>query len=329
MKIEPAYLLLGPESGEKAKFIKSLKADIEKSNGAEEYRFYPFETDITEIVGILRNGSLFADFRIVTLYQVETITKKDEIDLLLSYVKQPAEGTLLLLISEENQIDKRLKSKFPDKYTKMFWEMFENKKHEWVGAFFTKNRKSIGNEAIDLILELVENNTLDLQRECKRLVFYYQDKPEIEAADIETFLYHSKQENVFSLFDKIALKDFEGSLEIAEKLLLSGEASIVQLFAGMLWQFKRLQIITYYVSNNYSFEEACRKGKVYGKKVQATYHKAMKLYDVRGIEQVISLLSRYDLLIRETKADMAETLFTLFLYSCIKKNGEEAPALTF
>lgn len=329
MKIEPGYLLLGPENGEKGSFIKSLKQEIAQSTGGnpEEHRFYPFETDLREIIGILRNGSLFADFKIVTVYQVETITKKGDIELLLEYMTRPAEGSLLLLISDEVRVDKRLNDTFPKNGKKIFWEMFENKKHEWVVSLFKKNGKKIGTEAVELILELISNNTLDLHRECRRLIVYYRDKDEIDPEDIETFLYHSKEENVFSLFDKIAEKDLEGALEISEKLALTGEAKPVQLLAGLLWQFKRLQFIGYRLQANFSIEEAGRKGGIFGKKALATYAKAARNYPVPAVERIISLVSTYDFLVRETRTEMSDLLFSLFLYCCIQKNGESVPAL--
>lgn len=323
MKIDPVYLLLGPENGEKAAFVRKLKQEIKKQSGDsyEEYRFYPFETEIQRITGILQNGSLFSEFKIVTLYQIETITKKGDIDVILDYIQQPALNTVFLLISDEVRIDKRLKSKVSKENVKIFWEMFENKKQNWVTSLFAKYGKQIQSAAADLILELVDNNTLDLQRECRRLMLHYEDKAVIETADVEAFLYHSKEENVFTLFDKIAQKDFEGSLEIAEKLALSGEANSIQLFGGLLWQFKRLQKINYYRQNNFHFEEACKKCGIAGKKAQAAYQGALRNYPGEAVNNIIRLISHYDFLVREAKSEMETLVFSLFLYCCIRKNG--------
>lgn len=323
MKIEPLFLLLGPENGEKAAFVRKVKRQIEEQSGGsyEEHRFYPFETEIRHIIGVLQNGSLFSDFIIVTLYQVDTITKKGDIDQILSYLQQPVPNTIFLLISDEVRIDKRLKSSIPKPAVKIFWEMFENKKQDWILSFFSRQGKSIRPEAADLVLELVDNNTLDLQRECRRLLYYYDEKPEIEPEDVETFLYHSKEENVFTLFDKIAQKDFEGSLEIAEKLALTGESNPVQLLAGLLWQFKRLQNIEYYRERRFGFEEACRKCGITSKRAQTTYQNALRNYSFPSVNNIIRLLSRYDYLIREIRTEMETTLVSLFLYCCIKKNG--------
>ncbi len=321
MKIEPAYLLLGPENGEKAAFIKQCKKEIEtvSNNSYEEYRFYPFETDVLTIMDVLHNGSLFSDYKIVTVYQVETITKKNDIETILSYFQQPAPQGMLFLISDEIQIDPRLRKGVPKNQTKIFWEMFENKKQEWVTSFFSKNGKNIRPEAVHLILELVENNTLDLQRESRRLILYYQEKPQIEPDDVEAFLYHSKEENVFTLFDKIAVRDLEGALEIAEKLSLTGEVTSVQLFGGLLWQFKRLQMIHYYMLNQFSFEDACSKSKITSKRACATYKTALRYYSHKAVEYIIRLISQYDYRIRETKTEMEQILFSLFLYKCIHR----------
>jgi DNA polymerase III subunit delta len=323
MKIEPVYLLLGPEHGEKALFVRKLKQEVKNQSAGsfEEYRFYPFETEIQQIVGILRNGSLFSEFKIVTLYQVETITKKVEIETILHYLRQPPRDAVLLLISDDVRIDNRLKSKLPKESVKIFWEMFENKKQDWVSSFFSKYGKQIQPEAADVILELVENNTLDLQRECRRLMLHYEEKQIIGPADVEAFLYHSKEENVFTLFDKIVKKDFEGSLEIAEKLALSGETNSIQLLGGLLWQFKRLQLINYYLQNHFGFDEACKKCGIKSKKAQSSYQGALENYPGDSVNNIIRLISRYDYLVREAKSETETIVFSLFLYCCIKKNG--------
>ena len=135
------------------------------------------------------------------------------------------------------------------------------------------------------------------------------------------FRSHSKEENVFTLFDKIAKKDFESSLEIAEKIANAGETNFIQLMAGLLWQFKRLQMINYYKKNQFAFEEACKKAGITSKKAQSAYKGALRNYPGKAVNNIIRLVSRYDFLIREAKSEMEITVFSLFLYCCIVKNG--------
>lgn len=322
MKIESAYLLLGPENGEKAAFIKQLKNNLRQAAGElEEYRFYPFETEINEVIGLLQNGSLFSDHKVVTLYQVETLTKKQDIEPIVSYLRNPAESATLLLVSDEVPVDKRLRSAVTKNSTKIFWEMFENRKKEWIQQYFQKNKIEIEGQAVELILELVENNTLELKRECNRLVLFFNDRERLTAQDVEDFIYHSKEENVFSLFEKIARKELSAALEASEKILLSGESDGVQLAAGLIWQFKKLLGITLLTKRKFGFEEACKQEKIRSKRIQRTYQQGIQNYSVVSLERIISLLAYFDFFLRASRTEIQRLLVSLMVFYCVRKEG--------
>ncbi len=322
MKIEPAYLLLGPENGEKAAFVKQIKKHLQQTAGEfEEYRFYPFETEIGDVIGILQNGSLFSEHKVVTLYQVETLTKKKDLEPILTYIKNSSESATLLLVSDEVSVDKRLRSAVPKAGTKIFWEMFENKKREWIEGYFRKNDIGIEEQAVDLILELVENNTLELKRECNRLVLFFHDRARLTPGDIEEFIYHSKEENVFTLFDKIAGKELSQALEAADKIFLSGGAEGVQLVAGLTWQFKKLLGIRVLTNRRFGFEEACKQERIWSKRLQRTYREGIRNYSAAGLERTISLLAHFDYLLRASRTEIQQLLISLMVFYCVRKEG--------
>ncbi len=67
MKIESVYLLAGPEAGKRAAFAAELRAAIEAADRSppEQHRLYASEAGDGELLGLLRNGSLFASRRLV------------------------------------------------------------------------------------------------------------------------------------------------------------------------------------------------------------------------------------------------------------------------
>ena len=224
------FLLLGPEIGEKAAFIEVLKKNVESTTGdkPEELKFYPFDTAMSEIVSILKNRSLFSSHRFVQINDAHTL-KKPEVDLLAEFLRQPAED-VTVLASEvlQNQIDRKITSAVPRQNIKIFWELFEEKKHLWINSFFKTRSKKITEEARDLLLEMVENNTHNLEQVCSQIADFFTGKEEILSSDIEQFLYHSKEENVFTLFDRIAMHDLQGSVLVLRNILMSGSADPVQ-----------------------------------------------------------------------------------------------------
>ena len=68
----PAYLLLGPEEGEKQRRIVAIRASL--GAALDEYSFYAFDTPATKVVALLRNRPLFCD-HILVLYRNMEIKK--------------------------------------------------------------------------------------------------------------------------------------------------------------------------------------------------------------------------------------------------------------
>jgi DNA polymerase III subunit delta len=324
MKTKSSFLLLGPEAGEKGTFVMGLKEDLTESAGSppEEYRFYPFEADVNEIISILKNGSLFSSYKIVTLYNIDQL-KKEEAKRLAEYNKNPCENTTIIYTTDAYQVDAALKKSVPKENVKIFWELFENKKRDWVVSYFRNQNLKVETEAVDLILEFVDNNTFELKRECQRIAQFLSDRDRIGEEDIEQFLYHSKEENIFTLFDKIAVADLESALEILTKLFGTGESHPVQLIAGLQWQFTNLLGIGRLLDQNYSVPDACSKLNIRTKKMQRVYTEAVRRYDTRSSERILILLNGYDRILRSSRADLHPLIFSLLVYSCVVKRGEE------
>ncbi len=320
------YLLLGPEAGEKAAFIDSLKSTIAERCGEppEEYVYYPFETSIGEVIALLRNGSLFARHRLVSYRDAHEIKRKEEVSLLLDYLESPASDTTLLLVTDETQVDKRLAKALPEGASKIFWEMFENRKRGWIASYFAHEGLTISPEATELLLDLVENNTRDMRLECERLVLFFGKGKKLEVGDVETYIYHSREENVFTLFDRIADADFPASLSTLNAILLSGEGNGVQLIAGLLWQFRRLLSAKSLLASRFGQDEVWSKLGIRSKRSQRSYAAGLSNYTLDDLRRIIVLVAHYDARLRTVRADLQPLLLELFLYYCIVRKGFEA-----
>lgn len=314
------FLLLGPEYGAKEEFVKNVKKTLTRAGGEgpETHTFYPFETPVNTVVSLLQNGSLFSSRKLVLLHKAETIKKKDDISLLLDYCKHPSPDATFLLLSDEIRVDKKLEAAVGKNNKKIFWEMFENQKESWIVNFFKKKEMRIKPDAAQLILDLVENNTRDLQAACDRLASFLGPGKTVTEADIEQFIYHSKEENIFTLFDALAERDITLSLEITEKILQSGEATPVQVLGGLSWQFRKLLTYSRFIEEHYNPEEAFAKIKIRGKRVQQTYKNGRKKYTPDKLEEIILLLSDYDASLREMRPDTHAILLSLFIYYAVK-----------
>ncbi len=320
----PSYLLMGPEEGEKGEFIASIKQALTQVDPSLEiHTIYPWETGMSELAGILKNGSLFSSWKLVILRNGEQV-KREEGKILGEYLKNPAPEVCLIITTSnlEKDISKPVASAIPKDRKKIFWELFENQKRAWLTKYFRGKEIEVSPEGMELILDLVENNTKEMRAACDQLSLFFGPGSCIGEEDVDTFIHHSREENVFTLFGKMADLDFISSLETLRKLMLSGENNPIQLYAGLLWQFKRLLKLSSMTDLQYSVEDACMKIGIRGKKNQESYRRANSHYSTGELKRIILLISRFDALVRETRAEMQSLLMELFLYYTILKKGE-------
>lgn len=320
------WLLLGPEAGTKDEFISTTIKNIKKDHGAdtEFYKFYPFETEVPEIISLLKNGSLFSSFKIVRIDNVHEI-KSQNAALLAEYCKKPVENTALILVSDQTQIDRRISDAVPKNGKKIFWEMYENQKRDWLQNYFRRQKIQITPDAVEELLELVENNTQEMKSACEKLSLFYGENSRIDLEQIEELIYHSKEENTFTLFDKVAVADFSSALEVVNKLVLSGENHPVQLLAGLQWQFKRLLQASELRDSNYILDDIWKKLNMRSKKGQKTYYTAMQKFSSPELRRIIITLVDYDTQFRSVGTQLHPQLLQMLIYSIIIKKGQKLP----
>ncbi|MDR3276642.1 MAG: DNA polymerase III subunit delta [Treponema sp.] len=292
------YLFLGPELGEKQDAVGEIRRSL--GGNLEETSFYAGDTAATDMVAALRNGSLFADTRLFSIKNAEALKKKDEVELLAAYMEAPQQNTVLILLSEETKIDKRLETAVSGADKRIFWELFENRKAEWVAGFFRREGYSIGPDAVETVLELVENNTGALRRECSRLVLFLDKKKPVEAADLEKWLSHSREESAFTLFSRIAAGDMPRSIETVHSLLAAGE-SPQGILPGLVWCYRKLRDYLVLAESGAAHNDfELRKIGLASKKALRDYENAARRFQpaMEAASGALALIAKYDLLTR-------------------------------
>jgi DNA polymerase-3 subunit delta len=315
-----AYIFLGPEIGKKQDEIGQIKKKLSENGMAagayEEITFYAGETPITNIVNIIQNHSLFAQSRLFIIKNAEQIKDKNEKDkseikLLASCMKELEPGTALIFVSDEFRLSAGLDNACPKENRKIFYEMFEREKSAWVRSFFQREGCSIDSGGVDAILELVENNTDAMQRECSRLVFFLPKDRPVGAQDVEQWLSHSREESAFTLFARIASGDSSKAIESLHTLLAAKEDHI-KIFAGLSWSFRKLRDYLALAQNGEPDNFALKKIGL-STVSKNNYAAAARRYNARDVENCLAVTAEYDILIRASGTAMEETLMDVYV----------------
>jgi DNA polymerase-3 subunit delta len=309
-------LFLGPEFGEKQDAIADIRRNIHKQSGSapEETSFYAGETAVSEMVSVLRNGSLFADARLIFIKNAELLKKKDDLELLASYMAAPQDNTTLIFISDNTGLDKALE-KAAGKDKRIFWELFENKKTEWVANFFRREGFRIDAGGIEAILELIENNTDSLRRECSRLTLFLDKNSVVGEAEVEKWLSHTREESAFTLFSRIAEGDLNRSVEILHTLLAAKETGVA-ILAVLAWCFRKLRDYLALTANGMPDDFEFKKIGIntFNRK---DYAAAARRYGIAGTDRRLSLTAEFDMRIRSSGSGFEGILMDQYLCAIV------------
>jgi DNA polymerase-3 subunit delta len=318
------FLFLGPEIGEKNDAVREIRGALGGGRRTpEETTFYAGESAASDISAALRNASLFSDTRLFLIKNAELIKEKNDVELLGSYARAPQPGTTVIFLSDETKVAKNLEEAVPPNNKRIFWELFENRKGPWVRDFFRRQGCGISDGGIAAVLELVENNTDALRRECGRLALFYGKERLIGAEDVEECLSHTREESSFTLFSRIAAGDLSKCLESLHTLLGAKE-NFQGILGGLTWCFRRLRDYQGLVEAGVLPPGMGKSGDLEFKKIglgslktRADYVQASQRYGRDAAERFLSLAAEYDTALRTGGTPLETLLLELFVIKLV------------
>jgi DNA polymerase III subunit delta len=326
MKLESAYLLAGPEAGKRAAFVAELREAITAMDGAapEEHRAYASETALGELLGILRNGSLFASRRLVEYRGAELIKGKDDLGAIKEYLASPAPDAVLLLVTDSFYVEKALEDAIGKERKRTFFEMFESEKPRWIESRMRALGLRLDESGIEALLELVENESGALDAACSRLALVFPKGSTLTEDDVEAAIARNRQEDAFSLFDRMVSGELEEALETLEAVLADRRGDAVQIVSALTWSFRRLRSLHALIEGGESLESACMRLQMRSKALQRQAAAAIRRYPRPDCERVLLLASRADAKARSMGSGYERTLLQLLVYGIMVKKGELA-----
>ncbi|MCR5290010.1 MAG: DNA polymerase III subunit delta [Treponema sp.] len=331
----PIYLYTGPEFGERNDAVNSIKSYMRKKFGdIDEYLYYMSETDISEIVTTLQSESLFVPACCVVVRGAELLKDKSDVARISSWLSSVTskgkvkETSVLILVSDEISVDSKLEKLVPKENRRIFWEMFENRKADWLRNYFNKAGFRITPDAVELILDLVENNTEALRNECSLFFSCFPAEHEIVSADVESVLAHNRAESAFTLFDVLADNEktvnerLEQALRIFQKIRLSNSTSTVGLLKNLTSCFRRLTVwFALHADGKHPTDLDYKINGFASAKAKSQYRAAAQVWSAGQVAAITALLASTDMEIRSLGRELEENQLQMMLYAIICKGG--------
>ncbi len=337
----PVYFFPGPETGQKKKKIEKVLESIKAADGQEPemHRFYPYDTKADEIISILRNGSLFSSRRVVIVADAHSL-KKADLQLFKKYIKSPSKEAVLIFTTDEGpgsrEYPRTLANALPKNAVEVFWEMFERDKRGWIMRFFREKGLKIHPAAVDLLIDLTEGTTDALKEACGHLVFSSNSAAGGAAADsaaegytagssgliteenVDAVLEHSREETVYSLFDRFCKRDLPGVLDAYRKIIHSDPAMADRIAGLLVTPLMALRDFKMLVSRGMPEDQAAKELELRGgKRALRSYRNGAGAFSLSELDTALNRLIDLTAWLRSSPRELSRTKTEFWMCSTL------------
>ncbi len=334
-------LLMGSEEGLKQEWIDREKAELlSQYPDLEIVPIFAFDSDGSDLQEALEGASLFSSHKLVMLRHFEEAKKGSPLyRTLVKYLKHPNDENHLMILTtgRPSDVGSEITKLLSSDEQLIFYEMFENKKEEWLRNYFRKEGLGIAREAISLLLDTVSNDTFEMKESCSQLVSFIKAKGEsstVTEEDISKYMAHTRSEDGFTLFSHMAEGDLVRSLSALRKILSSDPRSGIGVMATLQRQFRLLESfleIRKQRGEAAAFAEATvlntsafgRDSVGIMKMSQNIFRQAARNYSAEDAARIVLYLDRQDLEIRKAGSDNQGLLFDLLVHTIVRDKGRE------
>lgn len=295
-KYAPLYLL----QGEEAYYIDVVCNYIEENALSETERsfnqaiLYGKETTWQSVQDNARQLPFIGERKVVILKEAQSLKDIGE---LLRYCEKPVNGTVLVICYKYGKLDKRTK------LAKVLGEkavilesdrLYDNQLPDWISKYLQEKKLQTNLENAALIAESLGNDLPKVANELDKLALNLPAGSTVSADHIQTYIGISKDFNVFELQAALAKRDTLKTYRIVNYFIANPKDNpLVKLLGSLGTYFAKVYIAS--TKTHVSDDELAKVLNIRFAKFAAEYKIAAKNFPRSKTEQILSLLSEYDL----------------------------------
>lgn len=286
-KLNKCYLIWGTEE---LLFDNALKAfdkrmELNNEDPMNTYHFNLTDTPIEDIIHEAESLPFFGNQKLIIVHDSYIFTGKKvsssvshNTDLLEGYLADPSEFSILVFLAPYDKLDKR------KKITKTLLKKAEvieaspatdSDVRGYIASYFKDNGFSISSKAMNLLLQLTDNNLTRSMKEAEKLAIYHKDQTEITTEAIELLVSKSLEQNIFDLNERVLNKNVKESIELYQDLITQKEDPI-KILALMISQFRLLLQVKILKKKGYQQSDIATILKIHPYRVKLAVQKEQK-----------------------------------------------------
>ncbi|RHW38606.1 DNA polymerase III subunit delta [Lysinibacillus yapensis] len=242
-RVAPVYLIYGQESYFIDETINRIKATLNSTEETEVRVFDMEESPVDAVIDEADTFPFFSEKKLViakNAYFLKAAEKgKEKIDhnvkRLENWLANPSDFCVTVFIAPYEKLDERKKitKTMKDKSVVLFAETpKENDLATWVKSEVANFEKSISDEAVDKLIEMVGLDMLKLQMEIEKMALYLGEEKQITMELVEDLVAKTLEHDAFKMLNAYLANNRVEALEIYHDLLRQKEEPI--MLVGLL-----------------------------------------------------------------------------------------------
>ena len=270
--IDPVYVLSGVESYFVDETIQRIKAALEKSGDLETSTYDLDEVPVSHVIEEADTIPFFSERKLIIAKNASFLKATDkskekiqhDFKALEVWLQNPSTFSVTIFVAPYEKLDERKKV---TKQMKEFATIIhaeapkERDLAVWVRNEVSLRRKSIDDDAIDKLIELVGSDMLHLQSEIEKLCFYIGEDDRIPFSIIEEFVPKTLEQDAFKLLNAYIAGDKSTAISIYHDLIRQKQEPIA-LVALLASQVRLMSNVYYLQSKGYHGQQIAKTLKV-------------------------------------------------------------------
>ncbi|MDA9622177.1 DNA polymerase III subunit delta [Flavobacteriaceae bacterium] len=292
----PVYFLMGEEA-----YYIDLINDLllnkvlnEDEKSFNQTILYGKDTNTDEIISVCKRFPMMSKFQLVIIKEAQDLSSK--IDGLLNYMLNPMHSTILVINYKYKSLDKRKKIyKAIQKFGLILnsKKPYDNQVSTWITNKLKENNYTIDIKANQMLVEFLGNDLKMINNQLNKLKLLNPKNNNITPRLIEKNIGISKDFNIFELRNAIGLGNISKALIIGDYFSNNVKSYPTQVVLSSLFNYF-IQLFQFHSLNNKSENNVASTLGI-NKFFVKDYHRASKIYPMKKISSIITLIKNIDL----------------------------------
>lgn len=322
-KTAPIYVLYGTEKYQMKQFLDTLKEQmIEPDHQEFAVASYDLaDTPIEAVVEEANTAPFLVPSKLITVRDSNLLSAaKDNskiehrIEILLSYIEQPAEYSVIVFVVYADKLDERKKLVKQLKSAGVvlhFSPLGSDDLLQWISHKAQEQQVMLDTSTAELLIRYAGTGLETLAAEIDKLCLYAGRGGTVSSSDIEELVPRSTEQNVFVMVEELANLRIQNALAIFYELLKQREEPI-KIAALITRQFRIMLQVKELMRQNYSQQQIAGQLSLHPYAVKIAGEQARR-FSLQQLSSMLHELAELDYRMKSGQIDKVLGIELLFL----------------